>query len=160
MHEGTVVDRGLLENAATESFGFHGFHQHPWLNRSPTRIILVAIGHAPNLLMRITSHCRNVPHNVRGNIRRVHVLGIHGLHCFGCSRMVFLGDLGKKSAELQKRGEVLMFQERRERKGVVWREKRELRLTRHFERQGNRQPSRWSVQERSFQSVSVTPQDE
>jgi hypothetical protein len=52
-----------------------------------------------------------------------------------------------------------MFQECREEWCCIERKKRELRLTRHFERQGNRQPSRWSVQERSFQSVSITPQD-
>lgn len=114
MYVGTVVDRGVLENGATKSFGFHGFRQHPWINRCPTRIILVAISHAPNLIVGITSHCRNVPHNIKRNIRRVQVFGIHGLHCFGCSRMVFLGDWGKKCAELQKRGEVLMFQEYRE----------------------------------------------
>jgi hypothetical protein len=124
MYEGTVVDRGVLENAATKSFGFHGLCQHPWINRSPTRIILVAISHAPNLLVGITRHSRNVPHNVRGNeVRRVQVLDIHGLHCFRCSRMVFLGNWRKKSAGFEKRGEVLMFQECREERCCIERKK-------------------------------------
>jgi hypothetical protein len=105
MDEGTVASRVVLENAATKSFVSHGLRQHPRV-RSPTRIILVAICHAPNLLVGITSHCRNVPDNIEGNIRRVQFLVIHGLqqmlHCFECARTVILGDWGKKGADFRR----------------------------------------------------------